>query len=96
MFEKFRHTQFQAYKNARRHLIARPEALIDLEEFVTAKVITGVTRQLPQIQKDYNEASYLYPFWQNYPPEERGRDPRGDQYPWIEVGEHALGGNLAS
>lgn len=95
MFEKFRHTQFQAYKNARRHLIARPEALIDLEEFVTAKVITGVTRQLPQIQKDYNEASYLYPFWQNYPPEERGRDPRGDQYPWIEVGEHALGGKLA-
>ncbi|WP_367275100.1 BglI family type II restriction endonuclease [uncultured Campylobacter sp.] len=23
---------------------------------------------LPEIQRDYNEASYLYSFWKNYPP----------------------------
>ncbi len=95
MFETYRDMQFKAYHQARRHLVNRPESLIALEEFVMRRVVAGVTRSLPLICKDYNEASYLYPFWQNYPPEERGRDPRGDQYPWIEVGEHALGGKLA-
>jgi hypothetical protein len=41
-----------------------------------------------EIQRDYNESSFLYPFWQNYPPDDRGRSPKGDQFPWIEVGEH--------
>ncbi|EFV5118934.1 BglI family type II restriction endonuclease, partial [Salmonella enterica] len=35
-----------------------------------------------------------YPFWQNYPPDNRGRQPRGDQFPWIEVGEHTIGRKL--
>ena len=43
-----------------------------------------------EIKNDYDEASFLYPFWQNYPPDERGRQPKGDQYPWIEVGEHVF------
>lgn len=47
------------------------------------------------IKRDYNEASYLYPFWQNYPPKDRGRSPVKDQYPWIEVGEQAIGTKLA-
>jgi hypothetical protein len=47
-----------------------------------------MTKNHDEIQRDYNEASFLYPFWQNYPPEDRGRMPKGDQYPWIEVGEH--------
>lgn len=48
-----------------------------------------------EIVEDYDEASFLFPFWQNYPPLERGRQPRGDQFPWIEVGEHAIGAKLA-
>lgn len=48
-----------------------------------------------EIIRDYNEASYLYPFWKNYPPEERGRQPKGDQFPWIEVGEHSIGRKLS-
>ena len=47
-----------------------------------------------EIKRDYNEASYLFPFWENYPPEDRGRKPIEDQYPWIEVGEHAIGSKL--
>lgn len=94
MFNSFRDKQFTAYNKARDFLIKNPEALISLEEFVARKVYEGVGRNLTLICKDYNEASYLYPFWQNYPPEERGRAPRGDQFPWIEVGEHALGGKI--
>lgn len=94
MFDSFRDKQFLAYNKARDFLIKRPEALTDLEEFVAIKVTKGVAKNLASIKRDYNEASFLYPFWQNYPPEERGRSPRGDQFPWIEVGEHALGGKL--
>lgn len=43
-----------------------------------------------EIKRDYDEASFLYPFWQNYPPDDRGRMPKGDQFPWIEVGEHVF------
>lgn len=46
------------------------------------------------MKDDYDAASTLFPFWQNYPPEERGRAPIGDQYPWIEVGEHSVGSRL--
>ena len=48
----------------------------------------------PEIKRDYDEASYLYSFWRNYPPEDRGRAPIGDQYPWIEVGEQVFGNKL--
>ena len=47
-----------------------------------------IDKNLKEIKRDYDEASFLYPFWQNYPPEDRGRMPKGDQFPWIEVGEH--------
>lgn len=36
----------------------------------------------------------MYPFWQNYPPDNRGRQPKGDQFPWIEVGEHSIGSEV--
>lgn len=49
-----------------------------------------------QIKSDFDEASRLYPFWQNYPPEDRGRKPIKDQFPWIEVGEHAIGSRISS
>ena len=47
-----------------------------------------------EIVYDYNQASYLHAFWANYPPDDRGRAPVGDQVPWIEVGEHAVGHKL--
>jgi len=53
----------------------------------TVKLLSS---RIDEICTDYNEASLLYPFWQQYPPQERGRQPVGDQHPWIEVGEHVL------
>jgi hypothetical protein len=55
---------------------------------------SAIRENLNIIKSDYNEASYLYPFWKNYPPDDRGRGPIMDQYPWIEVGEHAIGCKL--
>jgi hypothetical protein len=88
MFNKYREQQFNRYNEARTHFINNPDSLMQIERFCMDLLSEFITKNHDEIQRDYNEASFLYPFWQNYPPEERGRMPKGDQYPWIEVGEH--------
>jgi hypothetical protein len=88
MFNKYREEQFNRYNEARKHFVNNPESLIKIERFYVDLLSEFLIKNHDEIQRDYNEASFLYPFWQNYPPEERGRMPKGDQYPWIEVGEH--------
>lgn len=94
MYNQYRKNQFATYQKVRRQLIEDPSILLALEKYFAETINELVTSNLAAIQEDYNEASFLFPFWQNYPPDERGRKPRGDQYPWIEVGEHAVGDKL--
>ncbi len=94
MYNQYRKQQFITYNKARSKFIKNPTLLITLEKYFTNTIKKLVTANLTSIKEDYNEASFLFPFWQNYPPDERGRKPRGDQYPWIEVGEHAIGDKL--
>ena len=61
-----------------------------IERFCMDVLLDFIKRNHDEIKRDYDEASFLYPFWQNYPPDKRGRQPKGDQYPWIEVGEQVL------
>lgn len=95
MYNKFREKQFSIYQRARKTLIENPQILIKLEEYFANEIKKLITNNLSEIQKDYDEANFLFPFWQNYPPDKRGRKPRGDQYPWIEVGEHSIGDKLS-
>ncbi|EDX3147214.1 TPA: BglI family type II restriction endonuclease [Escherichia fergusonii] len=95
MFNFNRRKQFELYNENRSFLIENPRILIDLEEFFISKIYDLINDNKFEIKDDYNEASFLYPFWQNYPPDNRGRQPRGDQYPWIEVGEHSVGRKLS-
>lgn len=85
----------RAYNTARTYFLENPNRLIALEKFFSDFLVEKLNRHLDEIVRDYDEANYLYPFWQNYPPDDRGRQPVGDQYPWIEVGEHAIGTKLA-
>ena len=94
MYNQYRKNQFATYQKVRQQLISDPSILLALEKYFAETINELVATNLDAIQKDYNEASFLFPFWQNYPPDERGRKPRGDQYPWIEVGEHAVGDKL--
>lgn len=94
MINVHRQNQFNIYNKARNHFIENPDVLIKLEEFLTGHLVSIISKNIVEIKQDYNEASYLYPFWENYPPEDRGRQPIKDQYPWIEVGEHAIGSKL--
>ena len=91
VFSKHRELAHPIYQSARQELISKPDLLTNLEQFITDEV-NGILRANAEKMKfDYDSASIMYPFWQNYPPEERGRAPIGDQFPWIEVGEHAVG-----
>ena len=94
MFYEARDIQFSAYQEARRFFIRNPGMLIGLERFATEIVNNTILDNYGEIERDYNAASYLHPFWAEYPPEDRGRSPVGDQVPWIEVGEHAVGHKL--
>lgn len=86
---------FRIYQNVRAAFVDDPSLLIALEKEIALSVRDLVEGFASEAEADYNAASTMYPFWRNYPPDERGRQPRGDQYPWIEVGEHAIGTKLA-
>ncbi len=94
MIDSHRQAQFDAYNRVRARLAADPNILVRLEKLLTDFVVKLLEKHKEEIRRDFNEASYLFPFWQNYPPDDRGRQPMGDQYPWIEVGEHAIGSKL--
>lgn len=94
MFYTHEAQQFAAYNTARDTFVRNPEILIHLENFIMEHVCELIQTNITEIKDDYNEASYLFPFWKNYPPDDRGRQPIQDQYPWIEVGEHAIGCKL--
>lgn len=95
MFNAHRSQMFAAYNKARDYFIRNWGELVEIEKYTHSLIKQAVVENLHEIRRDYDEASFLYPFWQNYPPEERGRSPRGDQFPWIEVGEHSVGFKLA-
>lgn len=94
MFTEKREQLFEQYHELRSHFIDYPNQLIQLEEFTTTTVNNLIRENYTEIQRDYNEASFLNAFWANYPPDDRGRAPVGDQVPWIEVGEHSVGHKL--
>lgn len=85
---------YNRYQEARDYFIDNYQILIRLEKSIRDTLTTALSSIIDDASRDYDEASNLYPFWKNYPPEDRGRAPKGDQYPWIEVGEHAIGRKL--
>ena len=87
--------QYESYNQARKFFLDNHEKLIALEMYFMTVLQDFISSCGTELQRDYNEASYLFPFWQNYPPDERGRSPKGDQFPWIEVGEHVFGPKLS-
>ena len=94
MFTQYAETQYATYLEAFDYFRQNPQRLIEAEKFVMDEIIHFINIHQPEIKRDYDEASYLYSFWKNYPPLSRGRAPKGDQYPWMEVGEQVFGNKL--
>lgn len=94
MYHQHRNQIFEGYNRARDFFCTHPDILIELERYTTCLCHDLLAEHYDEFAADYDEASFLHPFWANYPPENRGRSPVGDQIPWIEVGEHAIGHKL--
>ena len=94
MFYAKREDLFDRYFEAKDYFTRNPQDLINLEYYIAHIVNHIIADYYEEIERDYNEASYLNAFWANYPPDDRGRAPVGDQIPWIEVGEHSVGHKL--
>jgi hypothetical protein len=84
----------RAYNEVKNVFVQTPDILMDIEGYVTEICCDLLSAHYSEFESDYNEASYTRAFWHNYPPEDRGRSPIGDQIPWIEVGEHSIGHKL--
>ncbi len=82
---------FKKYQAAREYALNHPHEIAGLERWAVDLIASHISKDIDLIRDDYDAASALRPFWQNYPPDDRGRSPKGDQIPWIEVGEHAVG-----
>ena len=94
LFETYREDEQNFYNESRAFLINNRSCIEESEHYIADLLYDFVLSKKEEIERDYNAASILYPFWKNYPPEDRGRQPIGDQIPWIEVGERVLGTKL--
>lgn len=94
MYNRYRVDMHRKYNIARATILQQPEIQVAIEKYITNLISSTLATNYTEFETDYNEASYLQPFWEQYPPEDRGRSPVGDQVPWIEVGEHAIGHKL--
>lgn len=85
------------YQLARERLLENNcEQLLRLEESVTNSLINSILRVASNIKDDFDSATSLKPFWDQYAPVQRGHMPRGEAYPWGEVGEKVVEGHLYS
>ena len=63
MFNKHRDMQFKKYNEARDFFIKNPVLLSKIEQFCVLKITDFIKAKKDEIKRDYNESSFLYPFW---------------------------------
>lgn len=87
----------ETYRSMRQALLSEGcQGLISLEEESTKVLATNLLKIALEIKKDFDRAAELMPFWSRYAPIQRGHKPRGEAFPWGEVGEKVLEGHLYS
>lgn len=82
------------YLKTRKKLLSDLEIILSLEQKYI-KIFTELClNAAPVIQREFNLASELKPFWETYAPRQRGHKPKGESIPWGEVGEKTIGANM--
>lgn len=81
MFYEYRDMLCANYNKAKKFFCAHPDILIGIECYISAIVNGTIAGNLEELACDYNEASYMNALWAEYPPDNRGRAPVGDQIP---------------
>ncbi|MEE2026096.1 BglI family type II restriction endonuclease [Alkalimonas mucilaginosa] len=85
------------YMDARDLLIADGGvSLIELEEQTTHTLSKLLLNNAVKIKQDFDKTSDLNSYWERYAPIQRGHKPRGEAFPWGEVGEKVIEGYLYS
>lgn len=88
---------FKKYNDARSFLLSdNCSALLKLEQETTQNLIDNILKVAGNIKSDFDKATELKPFWERYAPVQRGHKPRGEAFPWGEVGEKVVEGHLYS
>lgn len=86
------------FSSQREYYLANITEIIELEKqfafWLLKDVLMGIAQQ---INNDFSvQAEKLLPFWIEYPPEQRGRKPKGESIPLLELGEKTLVSHLLS
>lgn len=71
-------------------MVSQLDNILSLEKFYQESFLEAIINEYNNIEKDFNAASDLRPFWYHYAPRPRGHKPTGDGFPWGEVGEKVL------
>jgi hypothetical protein len=87
--------QAEEYRELRERLLAgEGEKILSIERQYMDLLLRASERAAPRIYRDYERAAAYLPFWMNYAPKQRGRQPTGESIPWGEVGETTLSANM--
>lgn len=83
------------YFDIRSKLLHSPDHILDLEKYYMDFLLNILMEIVEDIEIDFSkDAQHLLPFWKNYPPEQRGRQPTGSAIPLLELGEKTLSSHL--
>jgi hypothetical protein len=86
------------YFQERDRLLNNTNEIVRAEESFQDELVHNVLANcFASIHREFSISPVtLLRFWQNYPPEQRGRQPMGHSVPWLELGEKVLAFNIIS
>ncbi len=85
----------EAYFDARQEWLDKPDEIVRFERRYTDLLLDILLGRATDIDIDFSiRPRELLPFWINYPPEQRGRQPTGTATPMLELGEKTLSSHL--
>lgn len=83
------------YFKTRSELTKDVGKILSKEKAYSLRIKKVIKEAADDLQTDFTiNPRKLYPFWSNYPPEQRGRRPKGTSIPWLELGEKTISFNL--
>lgn len=81
-------TWLQSYNNARRRFSADPGEIEDIECESRDLLLDLILASASAIERDWAHANDTLPYWIEAAPKQRGRQPKNEGIPWLEVAEH--------
>lgn len=87
---------FKTYTDARKRLSDNPGQIVKLEREARDFLLDALLTVAPAIERDWGHAHDTLPYWIEAAPKQRGRQPRNQGVPWIEVAEYVPMSHMAA